>query len=143
MAAARFAYPVVLEKAPEGGFVVKFPDVPEALTQGDDKEEALTRAADALETALEFYTDSGRDLPKARKPKRGQHVVSPSTLTVLKLEVFQAMRDSGVKKTELARRLNWHLMQVDRLLDLHHASRIDQVEAALSALDRRLEVRVA
>ena len=49
MAAARFAYPVVLEKAPEGGFVVKFPDVPEALTQGDDKEEALTRAADAAE----------------------------------------------------------------------------------------------
>jgi antitoxin HicB len=92
----------VLEKAPEGGFVVKFPDVPEALTQGDDKEEALTRAVDALETALEFYTDEGRDLPKARKPKRGQHVVSPSTLTVLKLEVFQAMRDSGVKKTERA-----------------------------------------
>jgi antitoxin HicB len=122
---------------------VKFPDVPEALTQGDDKKEALTRAVDALETALEFYTDEGRDLPKARKPKRGQHVVSPSTLMVLKLEVFQAMRDSGVKKTELAQRLNWHLMQVDRLLDLHHASRIDQVEAGLSALDRRLEVRVA
>lgn len=138
-----FAYPVVLEKAPEGGFVVKFPDVPEALTQGEDKAEALARAVDALETALEFYTDAGRDLPKARRPKRNQPVVSPSTLAVLKLEVYQAMRRNGVKKTELARRLNWHLMQVDRLLDLHHASRIDQVEAALGALHRRLEVRVA
>lgn len=138
-----FEFPVVLEKAPEGGFVVKFPDVPEALTQGDDETEALARAVDALETALEFYTDEGRDLPKARKPKRRQHVVSPSTLAVLKLEVYQAMREGRVKKTELARRLNWHLMQVDRLLDLHHASRIDQVEAALSALNRRLEVRVA
>jgi antitoxin HicB len=90
-----------------------------------------------------MYTDAGRDLPKARKPKRGQGVVSPSTLAVLKLEVYQAMRQKGVKKTELARRLKWHLMQVDRLLDLHHASRIDQVEAALAALNRRLEVRVA
>src|SRR5487761_2484446 len=138
-----FAYPVVLEKAPEGGFVVQFPDVPEALTQGEDKAEALARAVDALETALEFYTGAGRDLPKARRPKRNQPVVSPSTLAVLKLEVYQAMRRNGVKKTELARRLNWHLMQVDRLLDLHHASRIDQVEAALGALHRRLEVRVA
>ena len=103
----------------------------------------LARAVDALETALEFYTDEGRDLSKARKPKRRQHVVSPSILAVLKLGVYQAMRDGGVKKTDLARRLNWHLMQVDRLLDLHHASRIDQVEAALSALNRRLEERVA
>jgi antitoxin HicB len=141
--ANNFSYPVVLEKAVEGGFIVKFPDVPEALTQGEDREEALARAVDALETALEFYADASRDLPKARKAKRGQHVVSPSTLAVLKLEVYQAMRDRGVKKTELARRLKWHLMQVDRLLDLHHASRIDQVEAALAALNRRLEVRVA
>jgi antitoxin HicB len=139
--ANKFSYPVVLEKAPEGGFVVKFPDVPEALTQGEDKEEALARAVDALETALEFYTDAGKDLPKARKAKRGQDVVSPTALATLKLEVYQAMRDEGVKKAELARRLNWHMMQVDRLLDLHHASRIDQVEAALSALDRRLVVQ--
>jgi antitoxin HicB len=75
---------------------------------------------------------------------------SPSIERADRLEAAQGgiglenpARGSGVKKTELARRLNWHLMQVDRLLDLHHASRIDQVEAALSALDRRLEVRVA
>lgn len=140
--AGHFSYPVVLKKAREGGFVVSFPDVPEALTQGEDETEALARAVDALETALEMYTDAGRDLPKAGKAKREQHLVAPSTLAVLKLEVYQAMRDDGVKKAELARRLNWHLMQVDRLLDLHHSSRIDQVEAALGALDRRLEVRV-
>jgi len=98
---------------------------------------------DALETALEFYTDAGRDLPKPRKAKRGQVLVTPSTLAILKLTVYQAKRDDGVMKSELARRLKWHLMQVDRLLDLHHASRIEQVEAALGALNRHLEVRVA
>lgn len=45
---------VVLEAAPAGGFVVSFPDVPEAHTQGAEKDEALAQAVDALETALEF-----------------------------------------------------------------------------------------
>jgi len=53
------------------------------------------------------------------------------------------MIEQGVKKTELARRLGWHLPQVDRLLDLRHASRLDQIEAAARALGRHIEVRVA
>ncbi|MGH8521986.1 MAG: type II toxin-antitoxin system HicB family antitoxin [Gammaproteobacteria bacterium] len=133
-------YPVSLEPAEEGGFVVTFPAVPEAITQGEDEEEALARAADALETALEFYTEEGRDLPKPGKPRRGQRSVRPSALICVKLAVYQTMRDEGVRKAELARRLGWHLPQVDRLLDLHHASRLDQAEAALHALGRRLVV---
>ena len=31
-----FEYPVLLTPAEEGGFVVTFPDVPEAITQGED-----------------------------------------------------------------------------------------------------------
>ncbi|HMM77686.1 MAG TPA: type II toxin-antitoxin system HicB family antitoxin [Gammaproteobacteria bacterium] len=135
-------YPVRLEPAEEGGFVVSFLDVPEAYTQGDDEAEALLRAADALETALEFYTDAGRDLPRASKPKRGQRTVRPSAQTCIKLSIYQTMRDEGVRKAELARRLGWHMPQVDRLLDLHHASRLDQAEAALSALGRELAVQV-
>jgi antitoxin HicB len=134
-------FPVELKRAKEGGFVVSFPDVPEAITQGDDEDEALLRAIDALETALELYTDDGEDLPHASKPKRGKKVVRPSALASVKLAVYQSMRDDGVRKSELARRLGWHLPQVDRLLDLHHASRLDQAEAALHALGRRLEVR--
>lgn len=133
-------YPVNLEPAEEGGFVVTFPGVSEAITQGEDEDEALARAADALETALEFYTEEGRDLPKPGKPRRGQRTVRPSALICVKLAVYQTMRDEGVRKAELARRLGWHLPQVDRLLDLHHASRLDQAEAALNALGRRLVV---
>lgn len=137
-----FAYPVVLDAATEGGFVVSFPDVPEALTQGEDRAESLARAQDALETALEFYTAEGKALPKPRKAKRGQYVVQPSAIASMKLAVYAAMLDSKVRKSELARRLGWHLMQIDRLLDLHHASRIDQIEVALHAMDRRLSIRV-
>ena len=52
------------------------------------------------------------------------------------------MRAAGVKKTGLARRLSWHRPQVDRLLDLRHASRMDQLEAALAALGKKLVLEI-
>ena len=137
-----FDYPVTLDQAAEGGFVVSFPDVPEAITQGEDKAEALARARDALETALEFYTDKGEKVPAPSKAKRGQHVVRPAALFCMKLAIYQAMRDEKVRKTELAKRLNSHMMQIDRLLNLHHESRMDQIEAALGALNRKMSVSV-
>jgi antitoxin HicB len=135
-------YPVHLEPAEEGGFIVTFPDVPEGITQGEDKDEALLRAVDALETALSFYTDEGVDLPKASKPKRGQRTVRPSAQACLALVIYQAMRDDGVRKSELARRLGWHMPQVDRVLDPNHASRLDQAEMALAALGRGLSLQI-
>jgi antitoxin HicB len=56
------------------------------------------------------------------------------------------MREQGVGRAELARRLRWHLPQVARVLDMRHASRMEQVEtalAALAALGLRLVVDVA
>jgi antitoxin HicB len=133
-------YAVRLKAAEEGGFTVFFPQVPEAITDGKSEREALERAVNALETALSFYVDDGRDLPKAGK---GRRTVRPSALGCIKLAIYQAMREQGVKKSELARRLGWHMPQVDRLLDLTHASRLDQAEAALASLGRTLEVKVA
>jgi antitoxin HicB len=138
-----FDYPVILDAQPEGGLVVTFPDVPEAITQGEDEEEALLYAVDALETALSFYVEARKALPVASKPKRGQRTVRPSALECAKLGVYQAMTEQGIKKAELARRLGWHMPQVDRLFDLRHASRLDQIEAAARVLGRHLEVRIA
>jgi len=136
-----FDYPVTL--TPDGdSLLVTFRDVPEAITFGANKDEALRQAVDALETALSFYVDSRKPLPVASKPKRGQHTVRLSALEGAKLGVYQAMTEQGIKKSELARRLGWHMPQVDRLFDLHHASRLDQIEAAARVLGRHLEVRV-
>ena len=103
-----FDYPVVLTAQPEGGYVVTFPDVPEAITQGEDDDEALLVAVDALETALSFYVDARKPLPVPSKTKRGQPTVRPSALESAKLGVYRAMTDQGIKKAELARRLGWH-----------------------------------
>jgi antitoxin HicB len=137
-----FNYPATLTK--DGStFLVTFRDVPEAITFGADKEEALLNAVDALETGLSFYVESRKPLPLPSKAKRGEITVSPTALECAKLGVYQAMTEQGIKKSELARRLGWHMPQVDRLFDLRHASKLEQIEAAALVLGRHIEVRVA
>jgi antitoxin HicB len=63
-------------------------------------------------------------------------------LAEAKVQLYQAMRSQGVRKAELARRVGWHKSQMDRLLDLTHASRLDHLEAALKGLGKRLTVQV-
>ncbi|MBT8605096.1 type II toxin-antitoxin system HicB family antitoxin [Polynucleobacter paneuropaeus] len=137
-----FNYPATLTKDAHT-ILVTFRDVPEAITFGVDREEALLNAVDALESGLSFYVDSRKPLPLPSKAKRGEVIVSPTALESAKLGVYQAMTEQGIKKAELARRLGWHMPQVDRLFDLRHASKLDQIEAAAIALGRHLEVKVA
>jgi len=136
-----FDYPVELTR--DGGtWLVTFPDVPEAVTFGADEDEALLQAKDALETALAMYVDNRRDLP-APSPAEGRPTVRPDALECAKLGIYAAMREQGLRKADLARRLHWHMPQVDRLLDLNHASRLSQIEQAAASLGKRVEVRVA
>ena len=135
-----FDYPVDLT-ADGSTLLVTFPDVPEAITFGTDADDALSQAVDALETALSFYVGNRQPLPLPTAPE-GRPTVRPSALECAKLGVYQAMTEQGIKKAELARRLGWHVPQVDRLFDLNHASRFDQIEAAARALGLRVEVRI-
>lgn len=137
-----FDYPVTL--TPDDCTVlVTFADVPEAITFGADEDEALLNAIDALETGLSFYIEARQPLPSVSQPKIGQKTVRPSALECAKLGVYQAMTDQGIKKAELARRLGWHMPQVDRLFDLRHASKLGQIEAAANVLGKRIHVEIA
>ena len=122
--------------------LVTFADVPEAITFGMDEDEALLQAVDALESALAFYVKDRKLLPTPSKPRKGQKTVSPSALKCGKLGVYQAMTEQGIKKAELARRLGWHMPQMDRLFDLHHASRLEQIETAANALGKHVHVQI-
>jgi antitoxin HicB len=136
-----FDYPVELT-SDDGTVLVTFPDVPEAITFGADADEALLQAVDALETALTFYIDKRLPLP-VPSAAGGRPTVRPSGLESAKLGLYRAMTEQGIRKADLARRLGWHVPQVDRLFDLTHASRFDQIEAAARALDLSVEVRVS
>jgi antitoxin HicB len=135
-------YPVRLEPDTNGSIRVDFPDVPEAHTFGEDSDEALVHAVDALESAFMLYIEDRRDIPKPSPVKRKGHSVALSALTEAKLALYSTMRADGVGKAELAHRLNCHLPQVDRLLDLRHSSRLDQLESAFRALGKELSVQI-
>jgi antitoxin HicB len=134
-------YPVYLEAAEEGGFVVTFPDIPEAITQGEDEADAMLHAADALETALDFYFEDARPVPAPSKPKRGQRVIElPASLSA-KVLLLNEMVTQKVRPAELARRLQVTPQEVTRLIDLHHTSKIDGIAGALKALGKTMEIR--
>lgn len=137
------AYPATLMPDPDGGFTVTFRDVPEAITEGDSREEALLRAEDALESALAMYVAAKEPLPAASPCGPDEVMVPLSALGMAKTALYDAMHEQGVGRAELARRLRWHLPQVNRVLDLRHASKMEQVETALAALGLRLIVDVA
>ena len=125
-----------------GGFVVTFPDVPEAITQGDTMEEAVAMASEALELALTFYTEKWIDLPKPSAMKRGMHMIRIPALSEAKFRLYSALREAGLKKVELARQLKCSPSQVDRLLDITHHSRRAQIEAAFAAIGKRLIIEI-
>lgn len=91
---------------PDGNrFFVMFPDIPEALTDGGSREEAVANAADALETAMEFYFEDSRPVPPPSALKRGQVPIAlPASLSA-KVLLLNAMIEEGVTPSELARRL--------------------------------------
>lgn len=82
-----FDYPVTLTQDGDT-ILVRFKDVPGAITFGEDTEDALRHAVDALESALSFYTEDSKDLPKASSPKRGQLTVCPSPEGCLELQEY-------------------------------------------------------
>jgi antitoxin HicB len=133
------SWPVTLDPAEEGGFVVNFPDFPEGWSQGESREEALVQAADLLETMVANYIAEGWDLPDASRPA-GRPLVPLAPLVAAKAELYRAMRRVGITKAELARRIGISPQQAQRLFDIHHASRLDQIETAMRAVGRRLVV---
>lgn len=71
-----FVYPVKLIKQPEGGFTVIFPDLPEAITQGETQIEALNEAADCLEEAIVNRMDKKLKIPVPNVVRHNKHSVS-------------------------------------------------------------------
>ena len=134
-------YPVTIERDGDT-WMASFPDVPEAITGGDTREEALAEALDALITAFEFYFEDGRPVPPASASAPGQEVVAVPPSVWGKVLLLNAMCEASVSQAELGRRLGIPRQNVQRLLDLSHATKIDQLADAVAALGHRLEVMI-
>ena len=135
-------YYAKLEPDDDGGVIVTFPDVPEALTAGDDREEALANAADALGVALLAVLDAGRNLPVPSTHGPELVPVTPSAQGAAKMAEISAWRESGLSKVALAQRLGGDEKVARKILDPREATKLPALEAALRALGRRLVISV-
>jgi antitoxin HicB len=133
-----YFYPALF--TPEAkGFVVTVPDIPEVITEGDSLEEATEYAIDAIELILGEYIRRRSEIPRPSK-RRGRNIriVELPLLTQAKLSLYSTLQASGIRKADLARRLGVSKPQVERLLDLAHGSRLEQIEQVFCALKKRL-----
>lgn len=125
------------------GYYVTFRDIPEALTAGDDFDEAKVMAADALLTAMDFYFEDRRAVPPPSAPEPDEVLIALPASATAKIYVLNEMISQGVRPTELGRRMGIRKQEMTRIVDLHHATKIDTLAAALQALGKRLELTVS
>jgi antitoxin HicB len=142
--AMQFEYPVKL--APDkhdGGFVVTCRDLPEAITQGNDKAEALDQAEGAVQAALEGRIADRLDIPKPSELKRGEVLATVPVSTAMKAALYSTMKAQGVNNSQLAVMLGMDEKVARRLLDPSHQSKVTALEKALQVLGRRTTVTIA
>src|SRR5665647_2223288 len=135
------AYPIELTPDDNNTFLVTFADIPEAITFGETKEEALIYGLDALETILASFMDDKKRIPYP-SPPAGRPVVILPVVIAGKVILHNTLLEAGKRKADLARLLNLSPTVVDRLLSLRHKSKIEQIETALATFGKKLVVDV-
>lgn len=132
-------YPITITPDEDGVFVVEFVDLM-GVTQGDTIAEAQREAEDCLVVALSFMMRHDKDIPEPSD--EGEYFVEAPPTVALKVELYRSWRAAGITKAELARRVGQTPQQAQRLFDLKHVSKLEQLDAAFRALGQRLTVSV-
>nr|WP_318375387.1 hypothetical protein [Enterobacter sp.] len=109
-----------------------------ALTEDDIELEAR----DGLTAAIGGLIDSRIPVPEPTVAQDGEIVIHLPVLTCLKAALHNAMINTGTRKADLARKLNQKGPQIDRLLDVGHASKVETLEQALYLLGYEVSVSV-
>src|ERR1017187_6650168 len=123
--------------------MVRFRDLPEAITSGRDMADAIEQAADCLQEALAGWLVRQEVISRPSKQRRGERRISASMYLAPKLSLFSAMERSGVNNSELARRLGLTELIIRRMLNPKHETKAGKIEAALRALGKEAVVHVS
>lgn len=121
-------------------WVVSVRDLPEVVTSGSSLEEALALAADAIEVVVAGRMDDDAPLAPPSEVRPEEHAVPLPAGLAAKAAVYAAWKDSGLRKIELAQRLDRDESVVRRILDPRHGTRIEHLDEAARALGGRLVV---
>ena len=136
-------YPVILAKDTNGTILVTSKDFPELVTFGQDRDDALSHAVDAFEEAIEARISDREEIPVPSKFKASTPHVTLPVQAEVKVLLYQQMWKSGVRKADLARKMDLHRQEIDRLLDLNHATSIAKLEKAFSVLGKSINIEIS
>jgi antitoxin HicB len=136
-----FAFPATLvPETKDGGFVVTFVDLPEAITQGENLADALHQAADCLEEAIAGRISDNEVIPEPSLTHQKNYLVFLPAQMAVKATLYNAMRRTSLSQIELAKRLNSDEKEVSCLLDPHQDSKLSHIEKALQTIGYQLVV---
>jgi len=137
-----YAFAALFEDDPDGGVLVTFPDVPEAITHGEDRAEARRNGSEALGLALRGYLADGLSLPRPKAKGKNLVAIPVDADDALKIAVIEAYRSAGISKAEFARRLSKGATEVQRILDPDHPTKLPALREALATLGKEIVVSV-
>jgi len=136
----QFTFPAVIKKDNAGFFLVTFPDIPFAATDGKTMAEALEEARDCLEEAIAVFIVDNLDFPFPSSIGKSQHAIPLTAQMSAKAALYIAVRETGISKTELARRLDVDEKEIRRMLSPRHPTKLPRIERALSVLGYQLTI---
>ncbi len=141
---SRFSFPVTLTTDEvDSGFTVTFRDLPEAITQGENIEDALNEAADCLEEAIANRVLRRLPIPTPSEANENEYLVTTPLQTSFKASIWLAMQEKNINQTQMATTLNVDEKEVRRILDPSHNTKLETLERSLLALGKRPVLYVA
>lgn len=135
----RYVYPASLEEHPDT-VLVRFRDLPEAVTEGRTREAALSEAVDCLDVALLFRLKEKTAIPAPSRTEQGEVAVPASPSVAAKVAFIRAFTEASVTRVALAARLGLRETEVRRMLDPDHGTKLDRLNEGMRALGRRLVI---
>jgi antitoxin HicB len=136
-------YRVKLTPDDNGTFLVTSPDFPEVITFGETREDALHYAVGAFREMIAFKIHDKQTIPQPSRVRASDDFITLPLQTEMKIRMYESMLESGIKKSQLARKMKLHRQEIERLLDFEHATSLNKIESAFAAMGKRLHIEVA
>lgn len=135
-------YPATLTPNGEGGYIVTFRDVPEAITEIWDKNELKETATDCLVTSVDFYIEDHRLFPAPSKTKKDDVIIQLPISISAKILLLNTMVSGNIRPVDLAKKMGIKPQEVNRIIDTGHTTKIDTIAKALSVLGKNLQLSI-
>lgn len=139
-----FRYPITVSFDDESGeYEISYRDFSDLYSSALTEDDVELEAKDGLIAFIAEQIESRLPIPAPSPAAAGDITIHLPILTCLKIALHNAMINTGTRKVDLARKLNQKGPQIDRLLDVEYASKVETLEQALYLLGYEVSVSVA